>query len=170
MVKFDMEEIFKCFIFIVIGYFIAMLLSRMCSCNNGFSVGSPKITCKSTCKKNDADSCEQCTESQAGRTKGLGSTLKKEYKCRIKSRCRYDEFLGYTVKSGNPDTIDEPFHDPFQEPECTDIDDVHSCPDHDPACNGCYIQADYGDGEAYYECSNMETCERSTELDVPASA
>jgi len=38
------EEILTCLIFIVIGYLIAMIFSRMCSCGNGFSVGG-QIDC-----------------------------------------------------------------------------------------------------------------------------
>jgi len=38
------EEILTCLIFIVIGYLIAMIFSRMCNCGNGFSVGG-QIDC-----------------------------------------------------------------------------------------------------------------------------
>ena len=37
--KLDSEEILKCLCFVILGYFIAMMFSRMCSCGNGFSVG-----------------------------------------------------------------------------------------------------------------------------------
>ena len=38
--KYDLEEILKCLCFVILGYFVAMIFSRMCSCNNGFSVGA----------------------------------------------------------------------------------------------------------------------------------
>ena len=38
------EEILTCLIFIVIGYLIAKMFSRMCHCGNGFSVGG-QIDC-----------------------------------------------------------------------------------------------------------------------------
>ena len=37
--KLDSEEILKCLCFVILGYFIAMMFSRMCSCGNGFRVG-----------------------------------------------------------------------------------------------------------------------------------
>jgi hypothetical protein len=37
--KLDSEEILKCLCFVILGYFIAMMFSRMCSCGNRFRVG-----------------------------------------------------------------------------------------------------------------------------------
>jgi len=43
--KYDLEEILKCLCFVILGYFIAMIFSRMCSTrsSNGFSVGGQVI-------------------------------------------------------------------------------------------------------------------------------
>jgi len=41
--KYDLEEILKCLCFVILGYFVAMIFGRMCSCNNGFSVGAPSF-------------------------------------------------------------------------------------------------------------------------------
>jgi len=37
--KINSEEILKCACFVILGYFVAMIFSRMCSCNSGFRVG-----------------------------------------------------------------------------------------------------------------------------------
>ena len=42
------EEILKCLILIVIGYFIAQLFSR-CAGRNGFRVGAPHLTAEELC-------------------------------------------------------------------------------------------------------------------------
>ena len=35
----DREEILKCLCFVILGYFVAMIFSRMCSCGNGYKNG-----------------------------------------------------------------------------------------------------------------------------------
>ena len=37
--KYDPEEILKCLCFVILGYFVAMMFSRMCSCGNGYRNG-----------------------------------------------------------------------------------------------------------------------------------
>jgi len=37
--KYDLEEILKCLCFVILGYFVAMIFSRMCSCGNGYKNG-----------------------------------------------------------------------------------------------------------------------------------
>ena len=152
MVKFNSEEILKCLCFVILGYFVVMIFDRMCSCNNKFSIGSPIEGCNPTCKKNNASSCNQCTEYQGG---GPLGGQRREYRCELESTCRYGAQVGYTAD------VEEPMNDPFQEPECSEIEDVSNCSEHHPACEGCYIKSDYGDGDAYYECKNMQTCKKS---------
>ena len=48
------EEILTCLIFIAIGYLIAMIFSRMCSCGNGFSVG------REECDAHDNQDVDNC--------------------------------------------------------------------------------------------------------------
>jgi len=37
--KYDPEEILKYLCFVILGYFVAMMFSRMCSCGNGYRNG-----------------------------------------------------------------------------------------------------------------------------------
>ncbi len=53
--KLDSEEILKCLCFVILGYFIAMMFSRMCSCGNRFRVGSKAPGCNI---RNDQNTCE----------------------------------------------------------------------------------------------------------------
>ena len=46
------EEILTCLILVAIGYFIAKMFSRMCSCKNGLTINLPEITAKNLCKEN----------------------------------------------------------------------------------------------------------------------
>jgi len=57
-------EILTCLIFIIIGYFVAMIFTRMCSCNNGFRVGAVAAVkaCAYKCHNNIKNNCEGCTE------------------------------------------------------------------------------------------------------------
>ena len=50
------EEILKCICFVILGYFIALIFNRMCSCRNinGFNVGGV-VQCE-TC--NDQGNCD----------------------------------------------------------------------------------------------------------------
>jgi len=47
--KLDPEEILKYLCFVILGYFVAMMFSRMCSCGNGyrngFRVGGVTTSC-----------------------------------------------------------------------------------------------------------------------------
>ena len=56
--KLDSEEILKCLCFVILGYFIAMMFSRMCSCGNGFRVGGAE-RCQSLPRQDciDAENC-----------------------------------------------------------------------------------------------------------------
>ena len=58
------QEILICLIFIIIGYFVAMIFTRMCSCNNGFSVGVT-VACPLKCINNkNKHNCESCIEGE----------------------------------------------------------------------------------------------------------
>ena len=56
--KLDSEEILKCLCFVILGYFIAMMFSRMCSCGNGFRVGGAE-RCQSL-HRQDCIDIENC--------------------------------------------------------------------------------------------------------------
>ena len=57
--KLDSEEILKCLCFVILGYFIAMMFSRMCSCGNGFRVGGME-ECADINASNQCNSEENC--------------------------------------------------------------------------------------------------------------
>ena len=51
------EEILTCLILVAIGYFIAMMFSRMCSCGNGFRIGAGESP--SCMLRSDQNLCEE---------------------------------------------------------------------------------------------------------------
>ena len=71
--KLDSEEILKCLCFVILGYFIAMMFSRMCSCGNGFRVGGAE-RCATSTSKGDCRNDSACywVPAKEGRCEGYG--------------------------------------------------------------------------------------------------
>ena len=61
------EEILTCLIFVIIGYFVAMMFSK-CNCN-GFRVGTAPaqlaVNCKKICSLNSEDNCNLCIDTES---------------------------------------------------------------------------------------------------------
>ena len=71
--KLDSEEILKCLCFVILGYFIAMMFSRMCSCENGFRVGG-REKCASINEREECNNEDNCRwfSARQGMCQGYG--------------------------------------------------------------------------------------------------
>ena len=64
--RLDVEEILKCLCFVILGYFVAMIFGKMCSCGNGykngFNVGADGAARCGSCNANECNDGLECTD------------------------------------------------------------------------------------------------------------
>jgi len=102
--KYDLEEILKCLCFVIFGYFVAMIFSRMCSCGNknGFSVGAPSFPDNHCYGLMDEDTCNDQHAQHWQHCKWAKAPLDEKDRCCEASNNSFERDIGrHTCRMNN---------------------------------------------------------------------